>query len=296
MTAIKAYVILNLVNGKKYVGVTAGTVEKRWAQHLYCAAKGRKWPIYSAIRKYGLTKFQIEEVAEAYSKEEAARLERALIAKHGSMVPNGYNQTIGGEFAHGGSYSLESRKKMSVSGKQRYINRPQDREMLAEFRRNRPWSEESKKKASISHTGKKNSPEHRAAIAKALSDPEVRIKISQGVRRAMKEGRAQHTMTEELRSRLSAATTRQINAPGAKEHLSAKTKEQFADPEKRARHQMATKIAMAERRRKLEAGEIPRKVMSEETRRKIGAKAAERHAKKHEAWLLANSSGSDSVH
>ena len=48
------YLILNMLNGKKYVGQTTKTVEERFRQHKRC----KKGLIGKAIRKYGKEKFR----------------------------------------------------------------------------------------------------------------------------------------------------------------------------------------------------------------------------------------------
>ena len=48
------YCITNIINGKKYIGKTADTVENRFKQHVRDSKKVRseKRPLYSAMNKY----------------------------------------------------------------------------------------------------------------------------------------------------------------------------------------------------------------------------------------------------
>lgn len=47
------YLLRNRVNGKRYIGITRGTVEQRWLVHCKKARLGSKLYIHTAIRKYG---------------------------------------------------------------------------------------------------------------------------------------------------------------------------------------------------------------------------------------------------
>ena len=52
------YLITNTINDKKYVGQTRQTVEERWKEHKN-DVKRRKTPLYRAMKKYGIDKFNI---------------------------------------------------------------------------------------------------------------------------------------------------------------------------------------------------------------------------------------------
>lgn len=102
------YVHTNIVNGKKYVGVTSLKPEDRWKN-----GKGySRNPYFSrAIKKYGWNEgFTHEIVAENLSLEEAYQMEVDLIKQYNCINPNGYNATSGGEI--GKEYSEETRKKI----------------------------------------------------------------------------------------------------------------------------------------------------------------------------------------
>lgn len=88
------YKITNQVNGKVYVGQTAHTIESRWKEHTK-ASKYRKYPLYFAMRKYGIENFSIEQIEEC-SIEQLNERERYWIAQYNSLK-NGYNATTGGD-------------------------------------------------------------------------------------------------------------------------------------------------------------------------------------------------------
>lgn len=56
----KLYLVTNTLNGKVYVGLTIGTLEKRLKQHFAAARSGRKSAFATAINKYGEGAFTIE--------------------------------------------------------------------------------------------------------------------------------------------------------------------------------------------------------------------------------------------
>jgi uncharacterized protein 019R len=85
------YCIENVLNGKRYVGITTRTIKERFAEH--CKAESY---IGKAIRKYGVENFKLYELVVANSREELCNLEVYYIEKYNTFK-NGYNQTIGGD-------------------------------------------------------------------------------------------------------------------------------------------------------------------------------------------------------
>lgn len=90
----RLYKVTNSVNGKQYIGLTERTLAQRWERH--CAVKNNML-MHKAIRKYGVSAFTIEELCQVATLAEAAILERKFIAEYGTLSPNGYNITPGGE-------------------------------------------------------------------------------------------------------------------------------------------------------------------------------------------------------
>ena len=60
------YKITNDINNKVYVGKTNLSIEERFAQHKKDAFKDKneKRPLYSAMKKYGVNHFYIEQIEE----------------------------------------------------------------------------------------------------------------------------------------------------------------------------------------------------------------------------------------
>ena len=99
------YKISNTVNNKIYIGQTSRTVEKRWNLHKRTAKNpsylSYSYPLYQAMRKYGIDNFQIEVIEETDNKNLNER-EVYWISYYDSYN-KGYNMTLGGE----GHYKYE---------------------------------------------------------------------------------------------------------------------------------------------------------------------------------------------
>lgn len=140
------YIHTNLINNKKYIGITSCEPEERWKN-----GNGYKHNEHfnNAIKKYGWDNFKHEVILENETFEYACKIERCLIKHyHSNDQRYGYNLTSGGEQTSGVVMSDESKRKMSVSQKKRLsnpINHPRYGINL---------SEETKKKISDSHKGK----------------------------------------------------------------------------------------------------------------------------------------------
>lgn len=93
------YCFTNKINNKKYIGSTIVSPDKRYSQHLYVAfhenAHQYNYPLYQAIRKYGIKNFTFEIITQKdCSEEEIRQIEYEYIVKFDSLAPNGYNQTL----------------------------------------------------------------------------------------------------------------------------------------------------------------------------------------------------------
>lgn len=93
------YKITNTINQKVYIGQSK-QIEKRWMNHRVAAFnqydEGYEYPLYRAIRKYGLENFQFS-VLEECSIDNLNDREKYWINYYDSCF-NGYNQTLGGEY------------------------------------------------------------------------------------------------------------------------------------------------------------------------------------------------------
>ena len=101
------YKITNNLNGKIYIGKTNFTIEKRWKEHCQDYQKDclNKRPLYSAMKKYGIENFFIEEVEQLETPQQAEEREKYWIEYYGSFK-YGYNATKGGDGKHYVDYEL----------------------------------------------------------------------------------------------------------------------------------------------------------------------------------------------
>lgn len=104
------YLILNRLNGHKYVGQTRVPLNKRWAQHLQEAKTYSTRPLYAAINKYGSDKFTIKVLEECnvdvLNEREVYWIEKLNTFKGA----DGYNATCGGDFFN---HTNETKQKIS---------------------------------------------------------------------------------------------------------------------------------------------------------------------------------------
>ena len=95
---IGIYKITNLINNKVYIGQSTD-IKRRWKDHrkeaFWRNSSEYEYPLYRAIRKYGLQNFSFEMVEEC-SKSELNAKEKFYIAQYDSYN-TGYNQTEGGD-------------------------------------------------------------------------------------------------------------------------------------------------------------------------------------------------------
>lgn len=89
------YQIINDINDKVYVGKTEYSLEKRFKEHCSDSQKQNEEhrPLYSAMRKYGVSHFHIELIEETDSPNER----EIYWIKEKNSYSNGYNATYGGE-------------------------------------------------------------------------------------------------------------------------------------------------------------------------------------------------------
>jgi len=111
------YVITNLRNGKRYVGKTKWTLQKRWGVHLRDARAGSEYAIHRAIRKYGQDAFAIEVLATYETETEALQAEVEWVERLGTVGDGGYNMCRGGRGALGYRHTDEARARISAFAK-----------------------------------------------------------------------------------------------------------------------------------------------------------------------------------
>lgn len=108
---------LSFPNEKKYIGQTIKQWKQRWkrhkSSHSCCKA------LHSAIEKYGYESIDFQILEYCKTKEELNDRESYYIAEFNTIAPNGYNLKTKDTRV---VYSLETRKKMSMSHRKRYAD------------------------------------------------------------------------------------------------------------------------------------------------------------------------------
>ena len=115
--AFSAYLVINTVTGKRYVGITTKTVAARWRRHVndrFCRRSSRL--IAKALCKYGPQAFEVEHIACARTVDELKALERLLIQQHQTLAPMGYNLTGGGDGMHAPAPTLREELRARAIG------------------------------------------------------------------------------------------------------------------------------------------------------------------------------------
>jgi group I intron endonuclease len=148
------YLIENKINGKRYVGQTVTSVQKRFNSHKYASERGSMACLHRAIRRYGAMQFCITILDHAATHEDLNSKESEWITRYNCIAPNGYNITSGG-----------SQPKWTDAQKERM-----SRILKA---RNFHHSEEAKRAIGIGNLGNK-----RPDVALKNKTPEMREKVS----------------------------------------------------------------------------------------------------------------------
>jgi group I intron endonuclease len=142
---VYVYLIEISGTGKRYVGQTRTSLNRRWRGHLANARNDRrlKSPLKAALLKYGESAFRMTVLGEYASQAETDAAEVHFIRSFGTLAPHGYNLREGGLT---GAHSEASKAKLrgikrseATREKMRAIVKtPEWREHLAEARRGRP--------------------------------------------------------------------------------------------------------------------------------------------------------------
>lgn len=177
------YKHVNKINGKVYVGITGGNVQRRWR-----SGKGYKRSPHfrKAIEKYGWDNFDHIIILKGISKETACIVERKLIKRYKSRNPKyGYNIASGGQSGAAGTVqgptTLEKKREASL----RSWRDPKIREARISAMVGRVMSEEARRNMSLAQKGHFVSEETKKKVSDGLlkyySDPEARKRRSDSV-------------------------------------------------------------------------------------------------------------------
>ena len=226
---------LSFPNGKTYIGVSFFTAQKRFKQHLWSAKKSNQLA-YRAWRKHGEPMLKVLAVVENVLLHE---IEIKAIASYGTLTPNGYNMTLGGDGTPGLIHSLETRAKFSIISKAR-IYSAETRKKIGAKSKGRKLSPESSAKKSATlralmaipeerakrgRKGKRLSPEHRAKISASHTGK----KISPGTKARLASYNVGRVFTAEHRANLSASAENRVCTPETKAKMQCSARQHYAN-------------------------------------------------------------------
>jgi group I intron endonuclease len=104
------YMHENIINGKKYIGITSKKPEDRWGKdgNGYSAQKR----FYNAIKKYGWDNFKHEILFEDLQLSEALKKEFEISKQNKTTLDEyGYNNTVG----RGGNFDVSEQTRQKYS-------------------------------------------------------------------------------------------------------------------------------------------------------------------------------------
>jgi len=207
------YTITNLINGKRYIGITTIGLEVRWKIHTStksCRA------IHHAINKYGKDAFTINVIAQSWSRNNLLELEQIIIKQEGTLVPKGYNLNSGG--MAGTKPSEETRSLMSKASKGKSKSEEHKKRISKAHigKKKGPFSEEAKRHMSEALKGKRRSEETKVKISIAQKKRPPRSEETRAKMSMAKKGKPNHLHSEETKTKISMA---QKGKPKSKEHV-----------------------------------------------------------------------------
>lgn len=188
---------LTFPGGKSYIGITVGTAEQRFAEHLYNSTTNRAdRAVNRAILKYGIQAVRLQTLVIA-GWDYLVELERKAITAYGTLGPGGYNMTAGGEGTVGYKHTAESLRKMGD------VHR-------GKAHHTQPHSAEAKAKMSASAIGRKHTAEakEKIGIASIGNKHCLGRKLSEEHKLKIKQANTGRKWTEESRARMSFAATK----------------------------------------------------------------------------------------
>ena len=180
------YRVVNLANGKCYVGQTVQTLKSRWQRH--CRPEGSGCAaLSSAIAKYGVESFDIEVVCSAFSADELNSLEAFAIVEFNTMSPSGYNLRSGG--GSKGSHSDASKSKMAAAHTQPELLE-KHRAAMSKRWEDPAYQADMAAKAKARWTNPEFVERSRAAMLMAAAKPETKMRKSAATKAYLARGGA----------------------------------------------------------------------------------------------------------
>jgi group I intron endonuclease len=219
------YLATNRINGKRYVGVTGKTLDRRRSQHEWEASHGKLKCRYFhfALQKYGFSNFEWRVLLHCHDYADGLQEEIRLI----SEIKPEYNLTDGGQGGLGRKISDEARAKMSLR------------------RKGIELSAETVAKIAAKNRGKKRSPEH----CQRMSDIRLELAASGEIGAKISAAKKGKKFTDAHRAALSVAHKGKPMSAAARANLKTHfVKGMKMDPEVVVRREAARQRTLEARR------------------------------------------------
>lgn len=199
----------NLINGKKYIGITSKIPEHRWG-HNGSGYIGCTY-FFNAINKYGWDNFSHEILYDGLSEEEAKNKEIELIKKYKTNDENyGYNLTAGGDGSLGREVSDETKQKIGDANRGTKHSEETKRLISERLIGNKyalgyHHTEETKRRLAEASRGNQHSKgyHHTEEMKKHLSEVHKGRPKSEETRRKLSEANKGKKLSEETRRKIS---------------------------------------------------------------------------------------------
>lgn len=154
---MEVYRVVNMITGKSYIGKTTVGYLKRMRKHELNALNKVNRRLYDSMNHHGFSCFIVGVLSEHTSIDELNKAEISAIEEFNSLIPNGYNMTLGGD----GGYTLSkwSTERRENLYKQQALTRTGVKRTT-----------EQRERMSQAQQGKIISVEQREQVSKKLSD------------------------------------------------------------------------------------------------------------------------------
>jgi group I intron endonuclease len=221
------YKITNKTNGKSYVGQSIRPLEKRWSNHINESNRKNNRYICRAIKKYGKENFILEVLCECTTPKILNIMETFYIISHKTFhTEGGYNLTYGGNGRSGFKLSEETKKKISISNTGKKATE-KTRKKLREVHLGYKHSEEAKKKIIEALKGRVCSEETRKKL-RSSNIGKKHKPLSEEARKKIGDANRGKHLSEEHRRKISEKMLG-VNNHNYGKHLSDETKKKISE-------------------------------------------------------------------
>lgn len=242
------YTLYKLVfaSGKAYIGQTVRSMKVRLAAHRTTVRHGSLLPVHCAWRKHGDPKVLV--VAEFETHEELHAAEKAAIIAVGTLAPQGYNVSYGGDTAPSKNPYVAA--KISAKAKGRKIA---NTSRISESLVKRWKDDEYREKASVGLKAAWTQDKRQARSEFVKSFWKKRKSEGYVMSDETKQKLASYERTPETRAKMSiAAKERKREAPSdnTRSKFAANASSSWQDPVIREKRLAAMKLAREKRKEK----------------------------------------------